>query len=133
MDRIKAMQTFVRIVEAGSFTRAAETLDLPRASLTATMQNLEAYLGTQLLLRTTRSISLTTDGAAYYAQCVEILAAVEAAEAPYRGSAGSPQGACAWHCPAPSAAGWWCRASANSTPSIQASNWWCRSATASPT
>jgi len=92
MDRIKAMQTFVRIVEAGSFTRAAETLDLPRASLTATMQNLEAYLGTQLLLRTTRSISLTTDGAAYYAQCVEILAAVEAAEAPYRGSAGSPQG-----------------------------------------
>ncbi len=92
MDRIKAMQTFVRIVEANSFTRAAASLDLPRASLSATMQHLEAYLGTQLLLRTTRSISLTADGAAFYARCVEILAAVEEAEAPYRGAGGAPRG-----------------------------------------
>ena len=92
MDRIKAMQCFVRIVEAKSFTRAAETLDLTRASLTATMQNLEAYLGTQLLQRTTRSISLTSDGADFYAHCVEILAAVEAAEAPFRGAEGGPRG-----------------------------------------
>ena len=92
MDRMKAMQCFVRIVEAKSFTRAAETLHLTRASLTATMQNLEAYLGTQLLQRTTRSISLTTDGADFYAHCVEILAAVEAAEAPYRGAEGGRRG-----------------------------------------
>jgi LysR family transcriptional regulator for bpeEF and oprC len=92
MDRIKAMQCFVRIVEAKSFTRAAETLNLPRASLTATMQHLEAWLGTQLLQRTTRSISLTSDGADYYAHCVEILAAVDAAEAPYRGAGGGPRG-----------------------------------------
>jgi LysR family transcriptional regulator for bpeEF and oprC len=92
VDRIKAMQTFVRIVEAGSFTRAAASLDLPRASLSATMQHLESYLGTQLLLRTTRSVSLTTDGADFYVRCVEILAAVEEAEAPYRGAAGGPRG-----------------------------------------
>jgi len=85
MDKIKAMQTFVRIVEANSFTKAAETLDLPRASLTATLQNLEAFLGTQLLQRTTRRLSLTPDGAQYYQQCIEILNAVEAAELSFRG------------------------------------------------
>jgi LysR family transcriptional regulator for bpeEF and oprC len=85
MDKVKAMQTFVRIVEANSFSKAAETLDLPRASLTATMQHLEAFLGTQLLQRTTRRLSLTPDGAQYYKQCVEILGAIEAAELSFRG------------------------------------------------
>lgn len=92
MDRIKAMQAFVRIVEARSFTRAAETLDLPRAALSATIQKLEAYLGTQLLQRTTRSVALTTDGAEFHARCIEILAAVEAAEGRFRSNEGVPQG-----------------------------------------
>ena len=71
----------------------AETLNLPRAALTATMQNLEAFLGTKLLLRTTRRLSLTPDGADYFRQCVEILGAVEAAEAGFRGaSAAKPKG-----------------------------------------
>ncbi|AIY41115.1 putative transcription regulator protein of MDR efflux pump cluster [Collimonas arenae] len=77
---MKAMQTFVRIVEANSFSKAAETLDLPRASLTATMKNLEAFLGTQLLQRTTRRLSLTPDGAEYFKKCVEILGAIEESE-----------------------------------------------------
>ncbi|MCH8622329.1 LysR family transcriptional regulator [Undibacterium sp. TS12] len=80
MDRLKAMQTFVRIVEANSFSKAAETMNLPRAALTATMQKLEAFLGTRLLLRTTRKLSLTQDGADYYQKCVDILAAVADAE-----------------------------------------------------
>jgi len=93
MDRLKAMQTFVRIVEANSYTKAAETLDLPRAALTATIQKLEAYLGTQLLQRTTRTLSLTSDGAAYFRHCLAILAAVDEAEAPFRTSAKtSPRG-----------------------------------------
>jgi len=92
MDRIKAMQTFVRIVEAGNFSRAAESLGLPRASLTATMQNLEAYLGTRLLQRTTRAVSLTADGAEFHTRCVEILAAVDAAEGRFRGGGGEPRG-----------------------------------------
>lgn len=93
MDRLKAMQTFVRIVEANSYTKAAETLDLPRAALTATIQKLEAYLGTQLLQRTTRTLALTSDGAAYFRHCLAILAAVDEAEAPFRASDSSaPQG-----------------------------------------
>ena len=85
MDKVKAMQTFVRIVEASSFTKAAESLNLPRASLTATMQNLERRLGAQLLQRTTRRLSLTPDGERYYEQCAAILAAIESAEADFVG------------------------------------------------
>lgn len=85
MDKVKAMQTFVRIVEANSFSKAAETLDLPRAALTATLKNLEAFLGVQLLQRTTRRLSLTPDGAQYFKHCVEILDAIDASELPFRG------------------------------------------------
>lgn len=87
MDKVKAMQTFVRIVEANSFTKAAESLNLPRASLTATMQNLERHLGAQLLQRTTRRLSLTPEGERYYEQCAAILAAIESAEAGFLGDA----------------------------------------------
>lgn len=87
MDRLKAMQTFVRIVEASSFSKAAETLSLPRASVTATMQNLEAYLGTRLLHRTTRRIALTVDGEAYFDECLRILGAIDEAENAFRGQA----------------------------------------------
>jgi LysR family transcriptional regulator for bpeEF and oprC len=93
MDKVKAMQTFVRIVEANSFTRAAESLDLPRASLTATLQNLERYLGAQLLQRTTRRLSLTPEGERYYAHCNAILAAIDDAESDFLGeNAGRMQG-----------------------------------------
>ncbi|MBE3025747.1 LysR family transcriptional regulator [Janthinobacterium sp. BJB1] len=93
MDKIKAMQTFVRIVEANSFSKAAETLNLPRAALTATLQKLEAYLGTQLLQRTTRRLSLTPEGAEYFRHCIAILKAVETAELAFRGpEAKKPRG-----------------------------------------
>jgi LysR family transcriptional regulator for bpeEF and oprC len=91
MDKLRAMQVFVRIVEANSFTRAAETLGLPRAALTATIKNLEAYLGTTLLQRTTRRLALTPDGAEDHAQCLQILAAVETSEQAFR-SGGKPRG-----------------------------------------
>ena len=85
MDKLKAMQAFVRIVEANSFSKAAETLALPRAALTATLKNLESYLGIQLLQRTTRRLSLTQDGAIYFQHCLDILGAVDTAEAIFRG------------------------------------------------
>jgi len=85
MDKVRAMQTFVRIVEANSFTKAAESLNLPRASLTATMQNLERHLGAQLLHRTTRRLSLTPEGERYYQHCASILSAIEHAEAEFVG------------------------------------------------
>jgi LysR family transcriptional regulator, regulator for bpeEF and oprC len=92
VDKLRAMQVFVRIVEANSFTKAAETLGLPRAALTATIKNLEAYLGATLLQRTTRRLALTPDGAEYHAQCLRILAAVEASEQAFRAGAGQPRG-----------------------------------------
>ena len=55
MDRFKAMQVFTRVVEAGSFTRAAETLEMPRATVTTAVQQLETHLGVRLLNRTTRN------------------------------------------------------------------------------
>jgi len=92
MDKVKAMQTFVRIVEANSFSKAAESLNLPRASLTATMQKLERHLGAQLLQRTTRRLSLTPEGERYYQQCGQILAAIDAAEADFLGEANQALG-----------------------------------------
>jgi LysR family transcriptional regulator for bpeEF and oprC len=124
MDRLKAMQAFVRIVEANSYTKAAETLDLPRAALTATIKKLEAFLGTQLLQRTTRRLSLTPDGADYFRKCLEILQAVEDAEGAYRGRAAASRAAsCGSSCPAPSAATRWCRTSPIFAAPIRRSIW----------
>ena len=74
MDRIQAMQMFMRVAEAGSFVRAAETLSLPASTVTSTIKNLEKYLKVRLLNRTTRRVSLTPEGMQYLAQCREILA-----------------------------------------------------------
>jgi LysR family transcriptional regulator for bpeEF and oprC len=92
MDRFQAMQVFTRVVDANSFTRAAETLGLPRATVTTIIQNLEALLQVRLLNRTTRRISLTPDGAAYYEHCARILAEVEETEASFRDAARGPKG-----------------------------------------
>jgi len=92
MDRLQAMQVFTRVVDTNSFTRAAETLDLPRASVTTIIQNLEAFLGTRLMHRTTRRLSLTPDGAAYYERCVRILADVEETEASFQSGNKRPHG-----------------------------------------
>lgn len=64
MDRIELLQVFVRVAETGSFTRAADRLGLPRASVTTAVQQLETRLGTRLLHRTTRRVGLTPDGEA---------------------------------------------------------------------
>jgi LysR family transcriptional regulator for bpeEF and oprC len=80
MDKLQAMQVFTRIVESNSFSGAADSLQMPRSSVTTIMQNLEAHLKVRLLNRTTRRISLTADGAAYYERCARILADVEDSE-----------------------------------------------------
>lgn len=80
MDKLQAMATFVRVVQAQSFSKAAETLAMPRSSVTTTIKNLEAHLGTPLLRRSTRSLSLTDAGARYFASCQAILADIAEAE-----------------------------------------------------
>jgi LysR family transcriptional regulator for bpeEF and oprC len=67
------MQVFTRVVETGALTRAADSLRLPKATATTLIQQLETELGVKLLNRTTRRVSVTTDGAAYYPRCVAIL------------------------------------------------------------
>jgi LysR family transcriptional regulator for bpeEF and oprC len=80
MDKLQAMQIFTKVVEANSFSGAADALAMPRSSVTTTIQALEAHLKVRLLNRTTRRISLTPDGAAYYERCSRILAEVEDSE-----------------------------------------------------
>lgn len=92
MDRFQAMQVFTRVVDCHSFTRAADNLGLPRATVTTIIQSLEAALQVRLLNRTTRRISLTPDGAAYYEHCARILAEVEETEASFRDAARGPKG-----------------------------------------
>ena len=92
MDRFQAMQIFVRVVDANSFTQAAETLGMPRSTITTTIQKLERLLQVRLLNRTTRRLSLTPDGAAYYSRCQQILADIEDTESSFRDVARGPQG-----------------------------------------
>lgn len=74
MDKIHAMQLFIRVAELESFSRAADSLGLPKGSVSRQIQALENGLGTQLLHRTTRRVSLTQDGMVYYERAKDLLA-----------------------------------------------------------
>jgi DNA-binding transcriptional LysR family regulator len=92
MDRFDAMQAFARVVEAGSFTKAAETLHMSKTSVTQLVQQLEARLRVKLLNRTTRKVNTTADGAAYYERVVRLLAEMDDAETSLSGASASPRG-----------------------------------------
>jgi LysR family transcriptional regulator for bpeEF and oprC len=92
MDKFRAMSLFVRVVETGAIGRAAESLQMPKATATALLQKLEASLGVKLLHRTTRRMSLTPDGAAYYTRAAEILAELTEAEESLSHHQASPRG-----------------------------------------
>ncbi|MBK5541031.1 LysR family transcriptional regulator [Pseudomonas sp. TH05] len=92
MDRFNAMRVFTRIVELGGFAKAADSLQMPRASVTILIKQLEAHLGVQLLHRTTRQVSPTLDGAAYYQRCVQLLADLEETEAAFSATRRNPRG-----------------------------------------
>ncbi|MDH5207316.1 MAG: LysR family transcriptional regulator [Burkholderiaceae bacterium] len=81
MDRWSAMQAFVRVVEAGSFVAAADRLGISTSSLSRLVADLEQHLGARLLNRTTRRLSLTESGQAYYERCVTLLGDLAEAEA----------------------------------------------------
>ena len=92
MDRFDAMQAFSRVVEAGSFTKAAETLHMSKTTVTQLVQQLEARLRVKLLNRTTRKVNVTADGAAYYQRVIKLLADMEDAETSLPGASVSPRG-----------------------------------------
>ena len=80
MDQLRCMRTFVRVAELGSFTAAADSLQLSRAVVSAQVAELEQHLGCPLLQRTTRRVALTVDGSHYLAQSQRLLADLEAAD-----------------------------------------------------
>lgn len=80
MDRLQSMRVFTKVVELGSFARAAQQLDMSNAVVTRYVADLESHLGTRLLNRTTRSLSLTDAGETYLQRCQQILEDVEEAE-----------------------------------------------------
>ncbi|MBH8613842.1 LysR family transcriptional regulator [Pseudomonas mohnii] len=92
MDRFDAMQAFARVVEAGSFTKAAETLHMSKTTVTQLVQQLEARLRVKLLNRTTRKVNVTADGAVYYERVLRLLADMDDAETSLSGASTLPRG-----------------------------------------
>lgn len=92
MDRFFAMQAFARVVETGSFTKAADTLHISKTTVTQLVQQLEARLRVKLLNRTTRQVKATADGAAYYERVLRLLADMDDAETSLSSAAAAPRG-----------------------------------------
>jgi len=92
MDQLSAMRTFVRVVETGNFTRAAAALSIPKTTVTNLVQALEAHLRTRLLNRTTRRVTVTTDGALYYERAIQILSELDELDGSLTNSQAQPSG-----------------------------------------
>ncbi len=86
MNTLEAMQVFVRVAEQASFTRAAESLGLLKATVSVAVQQLEGSLGTRLLHRTTRKVQMTLDGQLYYERCKELLSEVDSLQSMFQQS-----------------------------------------------
>ena len=92
MDQLQGMRVFARVAELGSFAKAAGTLDLSRAMASSYVAQLEKHLGTRLLHRTTRKVTVSPEGAVYLEHCKRILAEIEAADDLLRLARNRPQG-----------------------------------------
>ncbi len=93
MDRLQAMETYVRVIEAGSFKKAADTMHVLPSTVTRTLKELESHLGARLLNRTTRALSMTDAGLRYYDSCKAILSDVRVAESMVAQETGALRGA----------------------------------------
>ena len=92
MDQLTAIRGFARVVEAGSFTRAADSLDMPNATLSKMVQDLEAHLGVRLLQRTTRRVTVTPEGRDYYEKTLRIVRDLEDIDGSFNAVRGKPKG-----------------------------------------
>ncbi|HEY4883782.1 MAG TPA: LysR family transcriptional regulator [Myxococcales bacterium] len=92
MDQLLAIRTFSRVVEAGNFTKAADSLRMPKATISKLVQTLEAHLGVQLLSRTTRRVAVTPEGAAYYEKSARVMKELEDIDASLSAAKGRPRG-----------------------------------------
>ncbi|MFL9924821.1 LysR family transcriptional regulator [Herbaspirillum lusitanum] len=92
MDQLLAMRAFARVVEAGTFTHAADSLNMPNATLSKLIQQLEQHLGVKLLQRTTRRVSVTAEGAAYYGKAGRLLKDLEDIDGSFNAAQSNPRG-----------------------------------------
>lgn len=92
MDQLLAIRAFSRVVEAGNFTKAADSLRMPKATISKLVQTLEAHLGVQLLSRTTRRVAVTPEGAAYYEKSARVMKELEDIDASLSAAKGRPRG-----------------------------------------
>ncbi|MGH8788899.1 MAG: LysR family transcriptional regulator [Cupriavidus necator] len=92
MDQILSMRVFARVVEAGTFTKAAASLDMPKGTVTRLVQHLEERLRVKLLNRTTRRVTVTPDGAAYYERTTRLLNDLDDIEASMTNAQANPSG-----------------------------------------
>lgn len=90
MNLPQLMAVFVRVAELGSFSRAAEQLGQPKASVSTAVMQLEAHLGTRLLQRTTRRVQLTQDGQACLERCRDLLADLDEWQTQFQTRSGAP-------------------------------------------
>lgn len=105
MDQLLAIRTFGRVVEAGSFTRAADSLQMPKATVTKLVQALETHVGAKLLQRTTRRLSVTAEGMAYYEKTMRLMKELADIEGEFGATQRRPNGhlrvdtggSLAWH------------------------------------
>jgi DNA-binding transcriptional LysR family regulator len=91
-NQMLAMRVFVRVVEAGGFTRAADSLRMPKPTVTKLVQSLEGHLRIKLLHRTTRRVTVTPDGSAYYERVVRLLGDLEDIESSVTHAKEKPRG-----------------------------------------
>lgn len=92
MDRVDMFRIFTRVVECASFTRAANMLGVPRSSVSVAIHDLEQRVGARLLHRTTRHVSPTQDGVAFYERCLRLIAEIEDTENLFRHTEAQPSG-----------------------------------------
>lgn len=92
MDKFTAMSVFTSVVEQGSFARAADRLNLSTSAVSRHVADLEAHLNARLLNRTTRKLSLTESGQAFFERCIQLLSDLEEAESLATSSTAEPRG-----------------------------------------
>lgn len=92
MDQFQAIRVFARVVESGNFTRASDSLNMPKATVTKLVQGLESHLRVKLLNRTTRRVTVTPDGAAYYERTRRLMNELEDIEATLGNAQTAPKG-----------------------------------------
>lgn len=92
MDQLLAIRTFVRIAESGTFAKAADQLNLPRSTVSKLIADLEDHLGTKLIQRTTRTATVTPEGADYYERATRLIGELQDMDAAARRTRAQPKG-----------------------------------------